>query len=87
MSPQSLLELADSFATVANACGVAPRGTFLRNQFLRDLGKIHAAALCSSAPWRPCKAVPAVFVLEWVDPPFDAGHWVPEIIQVLPLLL
>lgn len=26
-----------------------------------------------------------VFILEWLDPPFDAGHWVPEIQQVLPL--
>ena len=25
---------------------------------------------------------PKVFVLEWLDPPFDAGHWVPEIVQV-----
>lgn len=24
-----------------------------------------------------------VFMLEWLDPPFDAGHWVPEIQQVL----
>ena len=27
-------------------------------------------------------AAPSVFVLEWLDPPFDAGHWVPEILQV-----
>ncbi|HWD55859.1 MAG TPA: cobalamin-binding protein [Acidimicrobiales bacterium] len=25
---------------------------------------------------------PRVFVLEWSDPPFNAGHWVPEMVQV-----
>jgi iron complex transport system substrate-binding protein len=25
---------------------------------------------------------PRVFALEWGDPPFNAGHWVPEMLQV-----
>ncbi len=25
---------------------------------------------------------PRVFVLEWADPPFNAGHWVPEMVHV-----
>ncbi|HWF16959.1 MAG TPA: ABC transporter substrate-binding protein [Acidimicrobiales bacterium] len=25
---------------------------------------------------------PRVFVLEWADPPFNAGHWVPEMVDV-----
>ena len=24
---------------------------------------------------------PRVFVLEWADPPFNAGHWVPEMVE------
>jgi iron complex transport system substrate-binding protein len=25
---------------------------------------------------------PRVFALEWADPPFNGGHWVPEMLQV-----
>ncbi|MGZ4430961.1 MAG: cobalamin-binding protein, partial [Gaiellales bacterium] len=28
-----------------------------------------------------CRAVP-VFVAEWLDPPFAAGHWVPEMVEL-----
>ena len=27
------------------------------------------------------RARPRVFVLEWPDPPFNAGHWVPEMVD------
>jgi iron complex transport system substrate-binding protein len=27
------------------------------------------------------RARPRVFVLEWPDPPFNAGHWVPEMVE------
>lgn len=81
ISPQSLLELADSFVTVGHACGVPERGDFLRRQFLQDL-----IAVCEAV--RPAAGsdakLPTAFVLEWCDPPFDAGHWVPEVIQARP---
>mmetsp|Transcript_59527 Transcript_59527/g.70931 ORF Transcript_59527/g.70931 Transcript_59527/m.70931 type:complete len:125 (-) Transcript_59527:340-714(-) len=25
---------------------------------------------------------PSVLLLKWIDPPFDAGHWIPKIISV-----
>jgi iron complex transport system substrate-binding protein len=31
-----------------------------------------------AAPVRRVSARPRVVVLEWLDPPFAAGHWVPE---------
>jgi iron complex transport system substrate-binding protein len=84
VSPQSLLELADSFVDVARACGAAPRGEFLRTQFLRDLQKIADAVRRPKEDTKNGEGqeLAKVFVLEWADPPFDAGHWVPEIVQV-----
>ncbi|MEZ5255436.1 MAG: hypothetical protein R2705_00650 [Ilumatobacteraceae bacterium] len=28
------------------------------------------------------RPVGAQFVLEWLDPPFGSGHWVPEMVQL-----
>src|SRR5437660_1946922 len=39
---------------------------------LRRAAARHAAA----------RARPRVLVLEWVDPPYVAGHWVPELVQL-----
>jgi iron complex transport system substrate-binding protein len=92
VSPESLLELADSFVAVAQVCGVAERGLFLRHQFLSGLRSIHDAVNITATGREGAAPPPTVFVLEWMNPPFDAGHWVPEVIQVrtsprLPILM
>ena len=40
------------------------------------LRRVRKAALARS------NAVPRVLVLEWLDPPYVAGHWVPELIEI-----
>jgi iron complex transport system substrate-binding protein len=35
------------------------------------------AAVASAVGYRPA---PRVAVVEWVDPPFTAGHWVPDLV-------
>jgi hypothetical protein len=164
LEPQSLRDVAESFVSVAAACGVARRGEALREAFVRDMRAIcdasracsssdgnsssntnvsggaevagsaasdsaqangcvavgeapdvrmpsdirdetasaraseqcaaakkgrsngHAAAHSSSSgdghKRRGADGLPRMYVLEWLDPPFDAGHWVPEIMQV-----
>jgi len=39
------------------------------------LRRVRKAALAGSTP-------PRVLVLEWLDPPYVAGHWVPELIEI-----
>src|SRR6266480_1159092 len=39
------------------------------------LRRVRKAALTGSTP-------PRVLVLEWLDPPYVAGHWVPELIEI-----
>ena len=77
IDPQNLLEVIQSVQTVANAAGVPQRGHTLvallkaRLESLRERVTLHLGET----------ARPRVFVLEWVDPPFLSGHWVPDIVS------
>ena len=73
IDPQTLHQVIDSINTIAEAAGVANRGTELTNSLHARLEKVadNVRGL----------ARPKVFVLEWIDPPFGAGHWVPAIIN------
>lgn len=73
IDPQTLHQVIDSINTIAEAAGVASRGTALTNSLHKRL-EIVADNVRGLAR-------PKVFVLEWIDPPFGAGHWVPDIIQ------
>jgi len=73
IDPQTLHQVIDSINTIAEAAGVASRGTALTNSLHKRL-EIVADNVRGLAR-------PKVFVLEWIDPPFGAGHWVPDIIN------
>lgn len=72
IDPQSLLEVLESINTIACAAGVAQRGADLVASLHRRL--THVATYVAQKPRK------RVFVLEWIDPPFGAGHWVPDIV-------
>ena len=91
LEPQSLLDVGNSFIAVANACGEQQRGLDLHKQFLADLKAISDAvsdlegatsAAPSNGSGNGSSGTPKVFILEWLDPPFDAGHWAPEVLSV-----
>lgn len=73
LEPQCLLDVANTFVTVATACGVEERGRRLARLFLDKLAAVRAA---TEGGLRP-----RVLLLEWLEPPFNAGHWVPEQIE------
>ncbi len=73
IDPQTLHQVIDSINTIAEAAGVASRGTALTSSLHTRL-EIVADNVRGLAR-------PKVFVLEWIDPPFGAGHWVPDIIN------
>jgi diphthamide synthase (EF-2-diphthine--ammonia ligase)/ABC-type hemin transport system substrate-binding protein len=78
LKPASLQHVADSFVTVASACGVQERGEKLRDRFLDDLNQLHAAIDRSRDKEIP---KPSLLLLEWLDPPFDGGHWIPQMME------
>jgi iron complex transport system substrate-binding protein len=70
--PHTLNDVLGSIETIAIAAGVPERGETLVAGLRRRLERT-AAAVAG-------RARPRVFVLEWTDPPFLAGHWVPDLV-------
>ena len=75
LEPTNVDDVAESFRAVAEACGVPERGDALVAAFYAHFDRVRAAAAAASS------ARPRVMLLEWLDPPFDGGHWVPEQIE------
>lgn len=75
--PHTLADVGASFVDVATACGVPERGLALRAHFDERLAAVRAvaAAACGSA------TPPTMLLLEWLDPPFDGGSWIPDMIR------
>jgi len=69
LEPKTLLEVAESFVKLSSLCGVVDRGIKLKNDFISNdsIDSFHR---------------PRVFLLEWIDPPYDGGHWIPDMIEM-----
>ena len=72
LDPRSLEEVLDSILAVGQAAGVTGRA----ERLVADL----RARLAVVADRIAGQRRPAVAVIEWVDPPFTAGHWVPDLV-------
>jgi iron complex transport system substrate-binding protein len=72
--PSTLGEVLDDVTRLGEAAGIAERAAEVR----RDLeGRLDAVrATVAGAPR------PRVLALEWLDPPFLGGHWIPEMIAL-----
>ncbi|MFF0372571.1 ABC transporter substrate-binding protein [Micromonospora sp. NPDC005087] len=73
LDPHTLDEVLDTILAVGVRAGVPERSEALVTG-LRARLKAVAAAVAG----RPR---PRVAVVEWVDPPFTAGHWVPDLVR------
>ncbi|MDQ2797463.1 MAG: ABC transporter substrate-binding protein, partial [Actinomycetota bacterium] len=72
LDPYSLEDVLATIGTVAAAAGVAHRGAGVVTALRTRL-----APVATSVEGRPR---PRVAVVEWVDPPFTAGHWIPDLV-------
>jgi iron complex transport system substrate-binding protein len=72
LDPYSLAEVLQTIVEVGDRAGVADRAARL----VADL-QARLDAVVAAVAGRPR---PRVAVLEWVDPPFTAGHWVPDLV-------
>jgi len=72
LDPHSLGEVLDSILAVGQRTGAAGRAARL----VADL-RTRLASVADSVAGRAC---PRVAVIEWVDPPFTAGHWIPDLV-------
>ncbi|GIJ56276.1 ABC transporter substrate-binding protein [Virgisporangium aurantiacum] len=73
LDPHTLDEVLDTIVAVGARAGVPDRAARLVAGLRGRL-----AAIASAVRGRP---QPRVAVVEWVDPPFTAGHWVPDLVR------
>ena len=72
LDPRTLAEVAESVRIVAGRLGVADRGETVAGEMEARI-EATRRAVAGTAPVR-------AFVAEWLDPPFAAGHWLPEMV-------
>ncbi|MEE6258776.1 ABC transporter substrate-binding protein [Plantactinospora sonchi] len=73
LDPYSLDEVLESIVAVGARTGVPDRAEALVGRLRSRLAAVAAAVAGRSRP--------RVAVVEWVEPPFTAGHWVPDLVR------
>jgi iron complex transport system substrate-binding protein len=74
LEPETLSEVLDSHVEVAKAIDDRDAGVAARARLQKRIDTVVQRSFG--------KPPVATVVLEWIDPPFSAGHWVPEIIRL-----
>lgn len=72
--PSTLSDVLEDAIRLGEAAGVPERGHELRAELVARLDAVSAA--------RAGVPSPRVLALEWLDPPFVGGHWIPEMIEL-----
>jgi iron complex transport system substrate-binding protein len=75
LEPTNLGGILSSIEQVGDATGVPDRATAVVSGLRRRIEAVRAAAGDAAAG-------PRVLAVEWLDPLFTAGHWVPEMIRL-----
>jgi iron complex transport system substrate-binding protein len=70
----SLVEIEEQILALARRLGVPARGNAVVSEMEAKIAAVRAAVV--GAPMTP------IFVAEWLEPPFAAGHWIPEMVEL-----
>jgi iron complex transport system substrate-binding protein len=73
LNPGTLEGIAASVELLANRLGVLERGASVAAEMRATIDEVRRAVTGRRRR--------RVFVAEWTDPPFAAGHWVPEMVE------
>jgi iron complex transport system substrate-binding protein len=74
LDPSNLAEVLADVPRLGEATGVPDRANALRGDLERRLTAVREGVAGAERP--------GVLALEWLDPPFIGGHWVPEMIEI-----
>jgi len=77
LEPMCLEDVYTTLLTVGKATGVEPHAVAVVSGLRARVARV--AALVGGLPAAPR---PRVAFLEWLDPPFNGGHWTPELIHI-----
>jgi iron complex transport system substrate-binding protein len=72
--PSTLAEMLDDVIQLGEATGVTAVAHELRGELEGRLATVRGAVSGANQP--------RVIALEWLDPPFVGGHWIPEMISI-----
>jgi iron complex transport system substrate-binding protein len=72
--PSTLGEVLDDVTRLGEAAGITERAAAVRHRLEERLEAVRVAVAEESRP--------RVLALEWLDPPFLGGHWIPEMIEI-----
>ncbi|MCW2806527.1 MAG: cobalamin-binding protein [Marmoricola sp.] len=76
IDPHTLEEVLASITTLGDATGHREQSERLVTSLRQRLDAVAAQVAA-----RPAGGAPRVLLLEWTDPPFAPGHWVPEMVS------
>ena len=74
LDAHTLAEIEEQILSLAARLGVPARGREVVSEMEEKIAAVRTAV--SGAPVTP------VFVAEWLDPPYAAGHWIPELVEI-----
>ena len=72
--PSTLGEMLEDVVRLGEASGIAQQAHELRGELEGRLATVRAAVSGASPP--------RVIALEWLDPPYVGGHWIPEMVSI-----
>lgn len=75
LTPTCLEEIFDNIRQVGEATGRMAEADGLVRQLWKRVTAVADRA-------RPLSSRPRVFCMEWLSPPYNAGHWMPELVEL-----
>src|SRR5262245_22581434 len=75
LGPTSLGGILETIEQIGEATGAQERAAAVVRELQKQIDGVAARAQIASGR-------PRVYAMEWLDPPFTAGHWVPEMIRL-----
>ena len=75
LEPRTLSEIIDTILIIGEATGTGDRAREITDKLVERIERVRS--LLGNERDRP-----RVFCMEWLDPPYVAGHWVPEMVEI-----
>jgi iron complex transport system substrate-binding protein len=75
LEPSSLADVFDDIRRVASALSVPERAEAMITSLLERVESVRSRAATAASR-------PRCVLLEWINPPFCAGHWNPELVEI-----
>ena len=76
LEPKNIADILDSIEIVGSLTGSSLAAQSISSNIRSRIDKIRKSLI-------DIKRIPKVLMLEWLDPPFVGGHWIPEMIKTL----